>query len=94
MKPIKNRFKHIITTIIGTMFLFMSFGVALISYFDSIELGVAKLDYTNSVILMVIGLFLIFAEDELINQLLLGIPQIIKSKLGIKDEPKQQDAKK
>ena len=83
----KNRFENVVTNIIGTLFSFMSFSVALISYSES-----GEVDIKTTLVLLGIGIFLLFAEDELINQLLLGLPEYLKKKLGIntnnKDESK------
>jgi hypothetical protein len=64
----RNIFAHIITTLIGIAFMLFALAVALISYDDS---GV--IDYRNTIILSAIGLFLLFAKDDLINTLLNAI---------------------
>jgi len=65
---VKNIFAHIIITIIGLAFLLFGFAIALINYDET-----GKIDYLNMSYLCAIGLFLLFAKDDLINNLLSAI---------------------
>jgi len=64
----KKRFKQKVTSIIGVIGLALGTYVAAVSYFKD-----GSIDIQNSLIFAGVGLFLLFAEDDLINQITLGL---------------------
>lgn len=74
----KTRLKQKITSILGILFLSFALLITVLSYFEN-----GNIDYQNAMMTGGVGIFLLFAEDELINQLTLGI---LKKFLNVKSE--------
>ena len=80
----KNRFKHVITTIIGTLFLLFGSFVAIDSYLND-----GTLNYMDTSLFLIIGMFFMFAKDDLINQVLRNFAGWFGRKYG--DPPKEDN---
>jgi len=73
----KKRLKQKLTTWLGALVLVFGVGVSIYSYVKN-----ETIDMTNSAIFLGVGIFLLFANDALFDELTLGVTTWIKKKLG------------